>query len=95
VTDQPIPQQGHPSAEEKTEDENLGAISITGRVETNVLEDGDSEVIKDNQFQAAKDGSRISKIERGYPRLIVSLSSGRTLDAHHVTLYDESEHSTA
>jgi hypothetical protein len=91
VTDQPIPQQGHPSAEEKTEDENLGAISITGRVETNVLEDGDSEVIKDNQFQAEKDGSRISKIERGYPCLIVGLSSGRTLHAHHVTLYDETK----
>jgi hypothetical protein len=89
VTDQSTQQQGRLSAEEKIGDEDLGAIFGTGRAETNVLEDGDSEVIKDNQLQAVKNELRTSKIERRYPHLIVSLSAGRTLHAHHVTLYDE------
>jgi hypothetical protein len=86
VTDQPPQQQDRPSAEEGIEDETH---SGTGRTESNALEDSDSEIIEDSPVQAVKDGLRRSKTERGYSRLIVSLSSGRTLHAHHVTLYDE------
>jgi hypothetical protein len=89
VTDQPRQQQDRPSTEERKEDETLRAHSGVGRTESNVLEDDDSEIIKDNQVQDVEDGLRESETERGHSRLIVSLLSGRTLHAHHVTLYDE------
>jgi len=89
VIDQSPQQQGRPSSGEKTEDEIPVSVSSTGRTEPNVLKDNDSEVVNEDQAHAVKDVLRRSNTEMAYSRLIVSLSSGRTLHVHHVTLYDE------
>jgi hypothetical protein len=82
-------QMDRPSTSGNLEDDILRAISGSARTDTKVSEDNRSEIVNEDRVYDISNGPRRLDTEGSYSRVIVSLSSGRTLHAHHVMLYDE------